>query len=99
MTNADKEDWDGYPAGSVVLVPSSGIILEIQGPARRRMVRAVVQQRTYSSYAQQARVIGAIHENGRQLIKSMAKYNKENGRAADACVADMGKFVFYTGEE
>jgi len=93
-----KEDWDGYPAGAIVLAPGSGIILEIQGPARRWTVKGLVSQRTYSSYAQQGRVIGAIHEKGWQLVKSIAEHNIVNGREADDAVAPLGQFVFYTGE-
>ena len=96
--NTDKEDWDGYPAGSVVL-EHSGIIMEIQGPAKRLVVKQIGRRRNYSSYAQKARVIGAIHEKGWQSIKSMAKYNIANGRAADDVVVPLGNFVFYTGEE
>jgi len=97
--NTDKEDWDGYPAGSVVLAPSSGIIMEIQGPAKRWKVLALVSRRNYSPYAQKGRVIGAIHEKGWQLIKSIAEHNIANGRPADDAVAPLGQFVFYTGEE
>ena len=94
-----NEEWDGYPAGAIVLAPSSGVVMEIQGPAKRWMVKALVSKREYSSYAQKGRVLGAIHEKGWQLIKSIAEYNIVNGRDADDAVAQLGQFVFYTGEE
>ena len=94
-----SKEWDGYPKGSIVKSTNNGIVVEIIGPAERQDVCSIRNDRTYTIFGQASRILKATDEKSADLIAEIALRNIRVGLPAGQCVATMGQFVFYTGDE